>query len=134
MPTQPTVSPYLTIRNAADAIEFYKQAFGAEEATRQLADDGKRILHATLTINGGLIMLSDEFPEHGGGRSPEALGDSPVSISLHFDTPAAVDETHRRALENGGRSDMDPQDPFWGGRFAMVRDPFGHRWMFSSPH
>lgn len=130
----PTVSPYLTIEKAAEAIEFYKRVFSATEMGRQLADDGKRILHATLSINGGLVMLSDEFPEHGGGRSPKSLGDSPVAISLMFSTPDAVDDTHKRALEHGAKSDMDPQDPFWGGRFAMIRDPFGHRWMFSSPH
>ena len=132
--TPPPVSPYLTIDDAAAAIEFYKRVFGAEEMGRQLADDGRRILHATLSVKGGLIMLSDEFPEHGGGRSPKSLGDSPVAISLMLESPGAVDQTHARALENGAKSDMDPQDPFWGGRFAMIRDPFGHRWMFSSPH
>jgi PhnB protein len=134
MPESPPVSPYLTIRDAAAAIDFYKRVFNAEEQGRHPADDGKRILHATLMINGAPVMLSDEFPEHGGGRSPEALGDSPVAISLMFRTREEVDATHKRALENGARSDMDPQDPFWGGRFAMIRDPFGHRWMFSSPH
>ena len=134
MADSPPVSPYLTIRNAAAAIEFYKRAFDAVEEGRHMADDGKRIMHATLTINNAPVMLSDEFPEHGGGRSPEALGDSPVAISLFFPTREAVDEIHKRALENGAKSDMDPHDPFWGGRFAMIRDPFGHRWMFSSPH
>src|SRR5688572_7492365 len=119
----PPVSPYLTIRNAAAAIDFYRQVFAAEEIGRHMADDGERILHATVSINGGLIMLSDEFPEHGGGRSPEALGDSPVAISLMFNAPEDVDATHRRALEHGATSDVEPQDPFWGGRFAMLRDP-----------
>jgi PhnB protein len=134
MPDSPPVSPYLTIRNAAAAIEFYKRAFNAEEQGRHPAEDGQRIMHATLMINGAPVMLSDEFPELGGGRSPEALGDSPVAISLSFPTREAVDDTHKRALENGAKSDMDPHGPFWGGRFAMIRDPFGHRWMFSSPH
>ena len=134
MPESPPVSPYLTLRDAAAAIDFYKRVFHAEEQGRHPAEAGKRILHATVLINGAPVMLSDEFPEHGGGRSPEALGDSPVAISLSFSTTQEVDDTHKRALENGAKSDMDPHDPFWGGRFAMIRDPFGHRWMFSSPH
>lgn len=135
MPARPPpVSPYLTIRNAAAAIDFYKRAFKAVEDGRHLADDGKRIMHATILINGGPVMLSDEFPEHGGGQSPEALGDSPVAIALMLGSPQEVDDTHERAVENGATSDMEPQDPFWGGRFAMIRDPFGHRWMLSSPH
>lgn len=132
--TPPPVSPYLTLRDAAAAIEFYKRVFGAVEDGRHPAEDGRRILHATIRINGAPVMLSDEFPEHGGGQSPEALGDSPVAISLMLPSREDVDETHKRALENGAKSDMDPQDPFWGGRFAMLRDPFGHRWMLSSPH
>jgi PhnB protein len=132
--TSPPVSPYLTVRGAAAAIDFYKRAFNAAEEGRHMAEDGERIMHATIRINGGPVMLSDEFPEHGGGRSPEALGDSPVAISLLLGSRHDVDETHRRALECGAKSEMDPQDPFWGGRFAMLRDPFGHRWMLSSPH
>lgn len=129
----PPVSPYLTMRDAAKAIDFYKRVFAAEETGRHLADDGKRLMHASLTINGGVVMLSDEFPEHGGDRSPEALGGSPVAISLLFGAADEVDATHKRALANGAASVMEPQQPFWGGRFAMLRDPFGHRWMLSAP-
>ena len=132
--TSPPVSPYLTIRGASAAIDFYKRAFNAVEDGRHLADDGERIMHATIRINGGPVMLSDEFPEHGAGRSPEALGDTPVAISLTLPSRDEVDETHRRAVEHGAASEMEPHDPFWGGRFAMLRDPFGHRWMLSSPH
>ena len=133
MPESPRISPYLTVRGAAEAIDFYRRAFGAEETGRHMTDDGQRIMHAALTINGGTIMLSDEFPEHG-GVGPLSLGGTPVSISLHFDTREAVDATHQQALDSGATTLMDPQDPFWGGRFAMLTDPFGHRWMLVSAH
>jgi PhnB protein len=129
----PTVSPYLTIRNASEAIDFYTRAFGAEEENRHMADDGTRVMHASLRINGGAVMLSDEFPECGGAKSPQSLGGSSVSISLLFDDSTKLDDTYRRAIENGAESDMEPQEPFWGGWFAMLRDPFGHRWMLSAP-
>lgn len=129
----PTVSPYLTVQGATKAIDFYKRVFGAEENMRMMADDGKRIMHASLGINGGTVMLSDEFPEYPGSAAPVTLGGTPVAVSLSFDTARAVDETHARAISEGATSDMDPNNPFWGGRFAVLRDPFGHRWLLSSP-
>ena len=127
------VSPYLTIRDAAAAIDFYRLVFGAEETGRHLTEDGRRIMHATVTINGGVVMLADEIPGQDAWPSPQTLNGTTVSVSLLFAKAADVDETYRRALGNGAQSDMEPQDPFWGGRFAMLRDPFGHRWMLSAP-
>jgi PhnB protein len=98
---------------------------------REMSDDGRRILHARLTINGGIVMLSDAFPEHG-GNGPDPTRGSPVSISLALTDPAEVDRLHRRALDEGATTLMGPMDAFWGARFAMFTDPFGHRWMLNA--
>ena len=81
-----SMTPYLTVSNAAAAIDFYKKAFGAEEITRHAAPDGKRLMHAHLKVMGMDLMLSDDFPEHmGRSRTPEAFGGSPVTLHLHTD-------------------------------------------------
>ena len=100
------------------------------------AEDGKRIMHASLTINGGTVMLSDEFPEyaeHGAIRAPSLDNPAPVATAIHYDTPAEVDATFRRAVAAGCKATMEPQDTFWDARFAMLIDPFGHRWMLNAP-
>jgi PhnB protein len=127
------VAPYLTIRNAAGAIDFYKRAFGAEEVARHMTEDGKRVMHAALTVNGGSVLLSDDMDDDQ-FPSPARLGGTTFAVSLGFATEADVDSTHARAVQNGAKSLFEPHYPFWGGRFAMIEDPFGHRWMFSSPH
>jgi uncharacterized glyoxalase superfamily protein PhnB len=129
---QPT-NPYLTVKGAADAIAFYKRAFAAKEETRMPAQDGKRLMHAALNVNGGTVMLCDEFPEHGGASAPRASKPPPVSIVIHYGKPAEVDATFRRAVDAGCKSAMEPQDTFWEARFAMLRDPFGHQWMLNAP-
>ena len=126
------VVPYLTIEGAARAIDFYRIAFGAHEEMRQMAEDGRRVLHCRLSINGGVVMLSDTFPEHGAPPGPDPARGSPVAISLALGDPAAVDRLHRRAVDNGARSVMDPMDAVWGARFAMLTDPFGHRWLLNA--
>jgi len=126
-------NPYLTVKGAADAIAFYKKAFGAKENTRMPAQDGKRLMHADLSINGGTVMLSDEFPEHGGPTAPSGGKRPPVAIAIQYAKPAEVDATFRRAVEAGGKSTMEPQDTFWDARFAMLVDPFGHQWMLNAP-
>jgi PhnB protein len=128
-----TIMPYLTVKGAAEAIAFYAKAFGATENTRMPAQDGKRLMHADLTLNGGIVMLSDEFPEHGGPAAPSADHPAPVAVALAFETPTDVDATYHRAVEAGCKGTMEPHDAFWGARFAMLRDPFGHRWMLSGP-
>ncbi len=129
---QPT-NPYLTIKGAAKAIDFYKKAFAAKENTRMPAPDGKRVMHADLSINGGTVMLCDEFPEHGGPPAPSPSKPVPVAIAVQYAKPAEVDATFRRAVEAGGKSTMEPQDTFWQARFAMLIDPFGHSWMLNAP-
>jgi PhnB protein len=132
-----TVVPYLTIKGAAEAIEFYKKAFGATENMRMPAQDGKRLMHADLTINGGSLFLSDEFPEHSehGGTAAPSQGSSPppVAVALALNAPADVDKTYKQAVAAGARGEAEPADQFWGARFAMLTDPFGHRWMLNAP-
>jgi PhnB protein len=134
-PSTAGLSPYLTVSDGAGAIDFYKQIFGARESARHLAQDGKRIMHAALAINGGTLMLSDEFPEMGScaASAPKLDGPTPVAVSLLLGTPAEVDATFAKALAAGATQEMEPADAFWGARFAMFRDPFGHRWMLNAP-
>lgn len=131
---QPT-SPYLTVKGAAAAIDLYKKAFGAKEKGRMPAQDGRRLMHADLTINGGTVMLSDEFPEHGGPSAPAPSNGipPPVAVTIQYKKPADVDATFQRAVGAGCKSVMEPQDTFWDARFAVLTDPFGHRWMLNAP-
>jgi PhnB protein len=131
---QPT-SPYLTVKGAADAIALYKKAFGAKEKARMPAEDGKRLMHADITINGGTVLLCDEFPEYGSPAAPAPGNGSPppVAVTIQYKKPADVDATFERAVGAGCKSVMDPQDTFWDARFAMLTDPFGHRWMLNAP-
>jgi PhnB protein len=130
------LNPYLTVKGAADAIALYAKAFGAQEVTRMAAPDGKRLIHAQLTINGGTVMLSDEFLEYtecGAVAAPSPDKPAPVAVALHFKAPNDVDATFKRAVEAGCISTMAPDNAFWGARFAMLTDPFGHRWMLTAP-
>jgi PhnB protein len=134
----PPITPYLTVKGAADAIAFYQKAFGATENARMPAPDGKRLIHADITINGGRILMSDEFPEHSdecGGAVIVPTSDKPVgvAVALHYTKPADIDATFRRAVEAGCKSVQAPEDTFWQARFAMLSDPFGHRWMLNAP-
>jgi PhnB protein len=131
-----TVNPYLTVDGAAAAIDFYAKAFGATERHRLPAEDGKRLMHAEIAINGGVVMLADNFPEFctdGEVTLPTVDKPAPVQVALHFKTPADVDAMHKRATGAGAKSIMAPEDMFWNARFAVVADPFGHRWMFNAP-
>ena len=123
------VTPYLSVANAAEMIDFYKKVFGAVETMRLKQPDG-RIGHAELKINGASIMLADEFPEMD-IRSPKTLGvaRSPVSIHLYVEN---VDEVYKRALASRATSLREPQDQFYGERNAQVRDPSGHCWDLST--
>ena len=125
-------TPYIVVSDAAAAIDFYKAAFGAEEETRHLAPNSDKIMHASLKINGGTLMLSDDFSETMGGKSqtPEALGGSPVVFSLEVpDADAAWD----KALAAGAQVKFPLKDQFWGARYGQVTDPFGHYWSISQP-
>jgi PhnB protein len=127
------VTPYLTVKGAADAIAFYQKAFGATEEMRMPAQDGKRVMHAHLNINGGALFLCDEFPEHGDYVPAPTNGKSPVAVALAFTKPADVDATYKKAVAAGAKGMLEPGDQFWGARFAMLTDPFGHRWMLDAP-
>ena len=123
--------PHLKLDRCAEAIEFYKQAFGAEELGRMPSPDGKRIMHAELQIGGQVLFLADDFPEYCGGKaaSPKALGATPVSIHRYVkDCDAAID----RAWKAGATVTMPAQDMFWGDRYGVVSDPFGHTWSFAT--
>lgn len=132
-PTRPPVAPYLTVSPASAAIVFYTGAFGATQKALMPAMDGLRILHCELDINGGALMLSDMFPEFGKTRVPVPVEPMPVSVSLEFATGGEVDETVTRAKSLGASVEAEPTNSFWGTRFAVLRDPFGHRWMLNGP-
>ena len=118
-----TITPALTIRNAAKAIEFYKQAFGAIERGVMKAPDGK-VLHAEVLIGDSIIMLADEFPEFG-ALSPESTGGSSTSLHIYLD---GVDAAFDRAVKAGATVTMPVMDQFWGDRYGQLKDPFGHKW------
>jgi PhnB protein len=120
-----TVTPYLVVSDAARAIEFYKQAFGANELFRMGGPEG-RIGHAELKIGDSVIMLSDEMM---GNRSPQSFGGSPVSIFMYTEN---IDSTFNQAVSAGAKSDMPPADMFWGDRFGKLTDPFGHQWALAT--
>lgn len=123
-----TVSPLLVCPNAADAMEFYKRAFGAEEMMRLPAANGK-LLHGCLRINGSTVMLTDEFPSHG-ALGPHALQGTPVTVHLIVeDADAAVAE----AQAQGARIVHPVAQMFWGNRYGVIEDPFGHRWSLGTP-
>jgi uncharacterized glyoxalase superfamily protein PhnB/uncharacterized protein YndB with AHSA1/START domain len=127
------VIPYLTVRGADAAIAFYGKAFGAVELLRLPAQDGQRVMHAHLGINGASVFLGDEFPEQCGPAAPATDGPAPpVGVVLDLASSAEVDATFRRAVEAGATAVMEPSDQFWGARFAVLRDPFGHRWMLNA--
>ena len=126
-PSHDGVTPYLCARNAARAIEFYKEAFGAAEVMR-LAEPSGKIGHAEIKIGNALVMLSDEYPEHG-HRSPQSLGGSPVSLHLYV---ADADAVARRAVAAGAKVLRPVADQFYGERSGQLEDPFGHRWVIST--
>jgi PhnB protein len=118
-----TVSPYLAVDDAAEAIEYYKKAFGAKERVRMHAPDGK-IGHAELEIGDSVVMLSDPFPQFA-TRPPKELGGTSASVFLYVED---VDAVVKQAVDAGGSIEMEVADQFWGDRFGSVQDPFGHNW------
>ena len=123
------VTAHLTIGDgkAADAIDFYGKAFGAHEATRHMADDGRRIMHSHLNLNGGSLMLNDEFPEF-----MSAPATPPGSLVLHLEVPDA-DAAWDRAINAGATEHFPLADQFWGARYGQVKDPFGFTWSIGAP-
>ena len=125
------VAAHLTIRDGRgdEAVRFYEKAFGAKEEMRHLADDGKRLMHAHLTINGGSLMLNDDSPEfrEGGGDVP-----APGGVTLHIQVPDA-DAVWGNALAAGATVKFPLEDQFWGDRYGQLEDPFGFTWSIGGP-
>jgi PhnB protein len=119
-----TVTPHLTVRGAADAIDFYRRAFGARERGRMPLPDGKTIMHAELQIGNSIVFLADEFPDMG-CRAPQTLGGATGTLHLYVKD---VDRAFQRAVAAGAEVRMPVTDMFWGDRYAKVADPFGHEW------
>jgi len=123
----PTLTPHLVCNGAADAIEFYKRAFGAVEAARIPGPDGK-LMHAMVRIGDSPLMLVDSMPQWG-LLGPDALKGSPVTIHLYVED---VDATINRAVAAGAKVVMPAADQFWGDRYGKIEDPFGHHWSIAS--
>jgi uncharacterized glyoxalase superfamily protein PhnB len=119
-----TVTAALTVRNGADAIEFYKKAFGAEEIMRVPGPDGKSLMHAEIRVGNSRIMLGDESPAMG-CLAPVTLGGPGGSLYVYVPD---VDAAFKRAVAAGAKALMPVTDMFYGDRFGQVEDPSGHRW------
>jgi len=122
-----TLTPHLTVRDADKALEFYKNALGAQILGAARMPDG-RIMHAALRVGDSMLMLNEEMPEFG-GLSPLALNGTGVTIHIYTDN---VDEAFNRAVSAGARVKMPLMDQFWGDRYGMVEDPFGHKWSLAT--
>lgn len=122
-----TLSAYLTVRGAADALEFYKKAFGATELFRLNTPDGK-IAHGEFKIGDSIVMISDENPGCP-STSPETLGGSPVTLHLYV---ADADSLFEDAIKAGAKATMPIENHFWGDRMGKVVDPFGHHWLIAT--
>jgi PhnB protein len=129
------VVPYLTVNDGVGAITFYKKGLGAKEVMRMPAEDGKRLMHAQVEINGHAVYLSDDFPEFADGksRSPDKLGGTPVGMFIQLREPKEVDRAIAKAVKAGAKVTMPAADQFWGDRFGVITDPFGHSWQFGAP-
>ena len=122
-----SVTPHLVCDGAAKAIDFYKQAFGATDAASMPGPDG-RIMHAQFRIGDSAVMLVDENRAYG-MLGPKAVGGTPVTIHLYVDD---VDAVYQRAVDAGATARMPPADMFWGDRYGVLEDPFGHHWSIAT--
>lgn len=122
-----TVTPYMSIKNAAKALDFYKKAFNAKELFRMDGPGGK-IMHAEIQIGDSKIMLSDENLEMN-FKSPESFGGSPMSLMLYVDD---VDSLFKQAINAGGKEVMAVENQFYGDRSGTLKDPFGHIWTLAT--
>jgi PhnB protein len=125
--TSVSLTPHLVCRDAAQAIEFYKKAFAAQQVFVSQMPDGK-VMHATLSVGGATVYLCDECPEFG-NRSPLALGGTPIVLNLSV---ADADAWFERAVAAGCTVTMPLEDQFWGDRYGVVADPYGHKWSIST--
>src|SRR5579863_3560790 len=122
-----TLTPHLIYRGAAQAIDFYKKAFGAKERSR-MHGPGGTIVHAEIAIGGSRMMLGDEMPGMA-AKAPESLGGTASGLFIY--TPN-VDRDYAKAIAAGARPEMPPMDMFWGDRYCTFFDPFGHRWAMAT--
>lgn len=123
-----SVTPMFMFKDCRKAMEFYKNAFGAQERYAMPGPDGKGVMHAELLIGNSIVMMGDEHPMQQ-CKSAETLGSSPISFYLYVDN---VDAAFRRAVEAGATSEMPVQEMFWGDRAGSLRDPFGYSWMLAT--
>ncbi len=122
-----TLTPHIVVPDGAQAIEFYKKAFGAQELFRLLTPDGQKVMHAQLKIGDSLLMLGGEMPPH--TLSPKSCGGTSVSLHLYLaDANAAFD----RAVKAGCTVKLPISDSFWGDRYGVVEDPIGHQWAIAT--
>ena len=130
-PGQEHLIPHLACEKCSEAIEFYKKAFGAEEVQRMPAPDGRRIMHAAIRIGKNFVFLADDFPEFCGGKasSPTALKGTPVTLHQYVEN---CDAAIKRAADAGATVLMPAMDMFWGDRYGVVTDPYGHKWSFGT--
>ena len=122
------VYPYLTVKGGKAAVDFYTRAFGAKEEFRNYGEDGQRIMHARLRINGFAVLLSDDFPEFHGGKAM----DPPTGFTIHIEVDDA-DKWWKRAVDAGATVIMPLGDQFWGDHYGQLIDPYGHRWSIGAP-
>jgi uncharacterized glyoxalase superfamily protein PhnB len=123
-----TLTPFLTVRDAARAIEFYKQAFGAVQRGDVAKGPDGKVMHAELMIGDSIIMLSDEHPEFG-ALSPQSTGGAGMGLHIYLD---GVDAAFDRAVKAGAQVEMPVMDQFWGDRYGKLKDPFGHKWSIAT--
>lgn len=130
-PGHENLIPHLVCDPCSEAIEFYKKAFGATEVHRVPAPDGRKIMHAAMRFGTSYVFLVDDFPEFCGGKaqSPKALKGTPVTIHRFVEN---CDAAIQRAADAGATVAMPPMDMFWGDRYGMVTDPYGHNWSFGT--
>jgi PhnB protein len=122
------VYPYLTVKGGKAAVDFYTRAFGAKEEFCNYGEDGVRIMHSRLRINGFAVLLSDDFPEFHGGKEMAP----PSGFTIHLEVDDA-DKWWKRAVDAGATILMPLADQFWGDRYGQVKDPFGHHWSIGAP-
>ncbi|MBZ5496549.1 MAG: VOC family protein [Acidobacteriia bacterium] len=119
-----SITPHLVVRNAIEAIDFYRKALGAEAKGVHRTPDGK-VMHAELKVGNSMIFLADEFPGMGTCASPQTLGGNSITLNLYTDN---VDQLFNRAVAAGATVVMPLANQFWGDRYGQIKDPFGHTW------
>jgi len=133
-PISAAIEVYLTVNNGLEAIEFYKQAFGAQVVYQELTDDKQKVMHASLTAFGAHFMLSDHFPQYITDVAPrEANAQGSVAMQINMQTPQEVDAAIARAQAAGATVTMPATDTFWVMRYGRLKDPYGYVWAFGAP-